>query len=195
MSTLPEPAGLGNLADDLGSLAQSARTKQLKTARGILYAVGILTVVANAALVIFAAQVVDSQIESELKNLRAKHMQADPAEVARVREQMTRSLQFVDGIGVVIGVVFIACAIFVYKFPIATTVTSLVLYLGAAAVYGVLDPETLKRGWWLKILVAGGLFKAVQAALAYESERKAAAASAPIPSPQATLPEHLPLKF
>jgi hypothetical protein len=50
-----------------------------------------------------------------------------------------------------------------------------------------------------KILIIVGLFKAVQAALAYESERKAAAqanvfGSSLPPDPQA-MPDHLPLKF
>jgi hypothetical protein len=193
MTTSLESGGLGNMSDELGSLAQSARTKQLKSARGILFAVGILTVVANAALVIFAEPIVNSQIESELKELRAKQMDVNPAELAKIRTQMVRSLQLVDGIGVVIGLVFITCGVLVYKFPVATTVTSLVLYLGAAAVYGVLDPNTLKTGWWLKILVVVGLFKAVQAALAYESERKSAQAAQP--AGLQAMPERLPLKF
>jgi hypothetical protein len=96
---------------------------------------------------------------------------------------------------VLIGVVFIVCAIVVYKYPVASTVTSLVLYLGAAAVYGVLDPTTLARGWWIKILIVVGLFKAVQAALAYESERKAAEGSAMFGGPPAMPIEPSPLKL
>ena len=73
------------------------------------------------------------------------------------------------------------------------------VYLGATAAFGVLDPTTLLQGWWMKIIVVVGLFKAVQAALAYESEQKASAQSAahssPSPTPNDQLPEHLPLKF
>jgi hypothetical protein len=167
--------------ENLGNLAQSARTQQLKTARGILFAIGILTIVVNLALVIFAKSFVDSQFEKELKDLRAKNMVVDPVKVEELRDQSVRSVRLLNSIAVVIGVVFIVCAIVVYTYPVAATVTSLVLYLGGTAVFGVLDPTTLYTGWIVKILIIVGLFKAVQAALAYESERKAAAASAQVP--------------
>jgi hypothetical protein len=162
-------------ASGLGNLAQSARTKQLKTARGILFFVGILTVIANAALVWFAQAVVDSQIEAELKTLRAQQMVIDQAAVDEFREQAVRTTRLVNGIAVFIGFLFIVGAVKVYSYPVPVTVTSLILYIGCWAVFGVLDPTTLARGWIIKLLVAAGLFKAVQAALAYESERKAAA--------------------
>jgi hypothetical protein len=195
MSTTPELGSLGNMADDLGSLAQSARPKQLKTARGILYAVGILTILVNGALFIFADKFVNWQIENELAPARAQHRVINQQIVEQIRDRATRSVQLGCGIAVLIGVVFIICAVMVYTYPVASTVTSLVLYLGATAGYGVMDPTTLVQGWWMKIIIVIGLFKAVQAALAYESERKAAAAPAPIPGPQNALPEHLPLKF
>jgi hypothetical protein len=76
---------------------------------------------------------------------------------------------------VLIGIVFIVCGALVYTYPVPATITSLVLYVGAAAVYAVIDPSTLARGWIIKLLIVIGLFKAVQAALAYESERKQSA--------------------
>jgi predicted PurR-regulated permease PerM len=195
MSTLPESGSLGNMTDDLGSLAQSARTKQLKTARGILYFVGILTMVVNGALFIFADKFVDWQIEKELAPARAQHQMINQQIVQQIRDRAIRSVELGCGIAFLIGIVFIICAVMVYTYPVASTVTSLVLYLGAAAGYGVIDPTTLLQGWWVKILIVVGLFKAVQAALAYESERKAAAASSAVPGPQTAMPEHLPLKF
>jgi hypothetical protein len=183
------------MADNLGSLAQSARTKQLKSARGILLFVGILTIVANLAFVIFAEQIVNSQIDKEVKDIRAQHMMIDEVKLAAIRDQAVRTTRLIDAIGVVLGVVFLTCAIFVYKYPVATTVTSLVLYLGAAAVYGVLDPTTLARGWWIKILIVIGLFKAVQAALAYENERKAEAASPIMPGSLPLPAQQSPLKL
>ena len=172
----------GSLVENsLGSLAQSARTKQLKTVRGILYFVGIVTVIVNLALVIFADKWVDMSIEEELKGLRDQHMIIDQAKLAEFKEQAVRSTRLVNGVAVIIGAVFIGCATMVYTYPVPATVISLVLYLGSAAVYGVLDPTTLARGWILKILIVVALFKAVQAALAYESERKADTAT-PVPA-------------
>jgi hypothetical protein len=160
----------------LGNLAQSARTKQLKSARGILLFVGILTVVVNVGLIVFAESFVNAQIDREVSDLRGQGMEIDNTALKDFREHAIRSTRLANGIAVLIGAAFITCAIYVYRYPVPATVISLVMYLGAAAVYGVLDPKTLASGWIVKIIIVVGLFKAVQAALAYESERKAAAA-------------------
>src|SRR5262249_30341079 len=149
----------------LGSLAQSARTNQLRSARGILYAVGILTVLVNLVFVVFAKSIVDSQFETELKELRGRGVMIDQGKLEEIRATAIRSTQLVNGIGVLMGAVFIACAVMVYTYPVPTTITSLVLYIGAAALFGVIDPTTLARGWIMKVLVIVGLFKAVQAAI------------------------------
>jgi hypothetical protein len=96
MSTSLNSGSLGNMADSLGSLAQSARTKQLKTARGILYFVGILTVVVNVAFVIFAEQVVNSQIDKELAGIDVQNMVVDQEALAKIRDQAVRSTQLVN---------------------------------------------------------------------------------------------------
>jgi hypothetical protein len=178
--------GLGSLSpsgsEGLGSLAQSARTKQLKTARGILFGVGILTVVVNAGMFFFAESIVKSQLDTEVQKIRAQGMMIDQVKLAQIQDQAVRATRLADGIALLLGVVFIVCGALVYAYPVATTVTSLVLYLGAAAVYGVMDPMTLAHGWWMKILVAFGLFKAVQAAIAYENDRKSTMAAEPAPA-------------
>ena len=159
---------------ELGNLAQAARTKQLKTARGILFFVGVITILANAALVFFARNLVDSEINKEVANLRGQGMEIDQNAINEFRDQAVRSVQVANGIGVLLGLIFIACGAYVYQYPVPATITSLVLYIGAAAVYGVLDPTTLARGFIIKILIVAALFKAVQSALAYEHERKQA---------------------
>jgi hypothetical protein len=167
MEPIPSETGLGNLA-------QAARKKQLKTARGILLFVGIITVVVNIAFCVFADKIVDSQIDQEVAELRGQGMEIDNAAVAEVRASSIRSVQLANGIAVALGVVFIVCGIMVYQYPVPTTILSLVLYIGSAAVYGVVDPTTLARGWLIKIIIVVALFKAVQAALAYEKEQKQA---------------------
>ncbi len=160
---------------ELGNLAQAARTNQLKTARGILFFVGVITVLANAAFVFFARNLVDSEIEKEIANLRGQGMVIDEDAVDEFRDQALRSVQVANGIGVLLGLIFLACGAYVYQYPVPATITSLVLYIGAAAVYGVLDPTTLAKGFIIKILIVVALFKAVQSALAYEREGKLAA--------------------
>jgi hypothetical protein len=171
---MDSPPTLGGL----GSLAQSARTKQLKTARAILYFVGGLTIVVNVAFVIFAEPIVNSQIDRELRELQQQNMEIDPGALKEYRQQAIRITRLVNGIAVLIGVVFIVCGALVYTYPVPATITSLVLYIGSAAAYGVIDPTTLARGWLIKLLILIGLFKAVQAAFAYESERKRSAEEA-----------------
>jgi hypothetical protein len=170
----PAPAETG-----LGNLAQAARTNQLKSARGILLFVGILTAALNIGLCVFADKVVDSQIDKEVADLQAQGMQIDNVALTEFREGAIRSFQLVNGIAVLLGVVFIVCGIMVYKYPVPATILSLVLYIGAAAVYGVLDPTTLASGWIIKIFIVIALFKAVQAALAYEKENKQSEAATP----------------
>jgi hypothetical protein len=177
MSTTLGSESLG----ELGSLAQSARTKHLKTARGILFFCGITTVLLNIVFVVGAKSIVESEFEKELKPLRAQGMEIDEAKLAELREQAVRTVQLANGIAVLIGVVFIVCGVLVYQYPVPATVISLVLFLGSAAVYGYLDPTTLQRGWWLKIIFAICLFKAVQAAVAFESERKTASIKEGVP--------------
>jgi len=174
MDTSTEETGLGNLA-------QSARTKQLKSARAIMFFVGVITIVANAGFMIAAETLVDREIEKEVANLRGQNMIVDQAAVAEFRETAVRSTRLVNGIGLLIGIVFIGFGFTVYRYPVPITVTALVMYIGCWAVYGVIDPTTLASGWIVKILIVVALFKAVQAALAYEHERKLAV---PEPSPQ-----------
>ncbi len=61
------------MSESLGSLAQSARGKQLKTAKGILFGIGILTVGANIVFGLMA----NSQVDEEVKKLQAQNMVVD----------------------------------------------------------------------------------------------------------------------
>ncbi len=65
----------------------------------------------------------------------------------------------------------------VYTIPIPATIISLVLYIGATAIFAYLAPETLLQGVIFKVLIIAGLIKAVQSAIAYDNDRKNAAKS------------------
>ncbi|MEN6459227.1 MAG: hypothetical protein ABFC63_09880 [Thermoguttaceae bacterium] len=160
--TQPVPAG-----PRLGSLAQSARKKQLKTARIILIIVGILTVAGNGLMLGNVNNEVDRTIQKQVDALRAQGQQADGASVAEFRDRNIRYCRIIYGSALVFGVVFIALGIAVYTYPVPCTVLALVLYVGAAAIYGFLSPETLKNGMLVKIVIIIALAKSVQAAVAY----------------------------
>lgn len=159
----------------LGSLAQSARKKELTTARTILIAVGILTIVVNIGLVIGARAIVNGQINDELEKVRSQGMAVDDAAVEEIRESSIRSIIVANSIAIGLGVVYVVLGFLVYRWPVPVTIAGLVLYLGSAAAYGALDPTTLARGWIVKLLIIAGLFKAVQAAIASEKEKNEAA--------------------
>jgi hypothetical protein len=89
MSDAPnEPSGLG-------SLAQSARSKNLKSARGILIAIGVLTVLVNGALFYFAPEMVRSQIQKEIG--KAGPGNVDQAKVKEVEDTAVRETRVVAG--------------------------------------------------------------------------------------------------
>jgi len=165
MDTTPELGGLG-------SLAQSARAKQLGTARGILLFVGVVTILGNAFFFAFAEKMVDQAIDQELASPEYRNLIVDQDELATHRERAVLITKVINGVGVGIGVLYLFFGIYVKKYPVPITITSLVLYIGSLAVFGYMDPMSLARGWLIKILIIVGLFKAVQAAIAFESERK-----------------------
>ncbi|BBO31727.1 hypothetical protein [Lacipirellula parvula] len=158
---------------ELGSLAQAARGSHLKSARSILIAVGILTIVVNIGLGIFAKNLVDSEIEKELRNASAQGMQVDPVVLEEFRSSAIRSVWVSAVLWSLTGVVFIGLGIAVYKYPVPATVAGLVLYIGCFAVGVMLDPASIAKGIIIKVIIVAGLFKAMKAAIESEKEQPA----------------------
>ncbi len=158
--------------DGLGSLAQAARSKQLNSARTILLFVGILTVLVNGMFVFMAESMVSKQFNLELADLHRQGMEIDNEKFEELRADAIQSTKLINGVGLAIGIAFIVLGLNVKKYPVPMTITGLVLYLGSAAVFGMIDPSTLAGGFIIKILIIVGLFKAVQSAIAYEREAK-----------------------
>ena len=157
---------------ELGSLAQSARGKQLKTARWILFVVGVLTAAINGYFVMNAETLVKKDFQKEIQKLRRQGMQFDKKKVRELEETAIKSTMLVSGVATALGVVFIVFGFVVYKFPVPVTITSLILYVGAIAVFGLLDPMSIVKGIIMKIFIIVGLASAVKAAIAYEKERQ-----------------------
>ena len=160
--------------EELGSLAQSARGHQLKSARGILLGVGILTVIVNVAMGFASKGMIDKEINEQIVQVQAQGMEVDPAAVEEVRNSSIRAMWVSVGLWSLTGIVFIVLGTIVYRFPIPATIAGLVLYIGCIAVSMLIDPSTVGKGWIVKALIVAGLFKAVQAAIAYEKENQTA---------------------
>jgi hypothetical protein len=168
-------------AGGLGSLAQSARNSQLRSARIILVAIGVLTILLNLVFALLAEKVVDRQFKKELTELRAQGLDIDATALAELRAGAIRSVRLSGALFVSVGVVFLVLAALVYKYPVPVTVTGLLLYLGCIAVTAAVDPSTLAKGWLVRILFIVGLAKSVQAAVASEKELREVALE-PLPA-------------
>jgi hypothetical protein len=150
------------------SLAQAARGKHLNTARNVLIAIGVLTILFN---VFFLFQV-PSQVRMELNQELARQRIAGNAADRPQAEQLMLMVSYaVHGGTILLGVVFIVCGLLVKRFPVVVTILSLVLYVASVAVFGVLNPATIPMGLVFKIIVVICLVKAVQSAFAYQREQ------------------------
>jgi len=164
------------------SLAQASRTKDLRRARSILWIVGLLTFVVNGFHFATAEKSFDRAVEQELRGegLTLEEVRnRPPEERAEFDEEYEKGLQLarlITGGSALLGLCFIACAMMVFRKPVAATVTGLVLYLGGTAAILAIDPPSIARGLLFKILIVIGLASAVKAALAYERSARAAAA-------------------
>ena len=157
----------------VGSLAQSARSKDLTNARRILIIIGVLTVVFNGVQWGMVQDQVREAFAAEVKAIEAQGMVVDEEEVTRLEATTLSVARLVVGSAIGIGVIFIVLGTMVKKFPVVCTVMGLVLYVGAAAVFGMMDPSTLTRGVFMKVIMVVFLAKAVQAAVVYQRESHA----------------------
>ncbi len=161
------------MSEPVGSLAQSARSKDLTNARRILIIIGVLTVVVNGVQWGMVQDQVREAFAAEVKAIEAQGMVVDEEEVTRLEATTLSVARLVVGGAIAIGVIFIVLGTMVKKFPVVCTVMRLVLYVGAAAVFGMMDPSTLTRGVFLKVIMVVFLAKAVQAAVVYQRESHA----------------------
>jgi hypothetical protein len=164
----PPPAMAG-----LGNLAQSARGKELKSARVIMFVIGVLSVAVNMFVFSSAEGEVQKEIDKEVAKL-GPGFEVDHEKVAALKTQAVGATHLVSGGGMVLGMVFVACGLLVQRHPVPATITALTLYLASIAIFGLVNPASLASGLIIKFFIVVGLFKAVQAAIAYQKELAAA---------------------
>jgi hypothetical protein len=85
-----EPALPTPETPSFGSLAQSARTKTLKQARGILIVVGVLSIFANLIFMMNAPAAVDQLFKTEVEKLQRQGMIVDETKLADARDVSIR---------------------------------------------------------------------------------------------------------
>jgi hypothetical protein len=151
-----------------GSLAQSARLKELKSARRILFVLGGLLIVFCGIAFPFVNEFVRAQLDEEARQLTQKGMVINQAKLTEIKEAQVRAVQIGLLAQIGIGVLYVVLGLLVNKFPVPATVTALVVYIGVNVAVAVHDSSQLATGWWIKLIVVIALAKAVQAAIAYQ---------------------------
>lgn len=144
----------------LGKLAQSARGAELKKARGILLAMGILTIALNA--IQFPG--IGSQVDKLIQNEQQKGVVIAP----EARDTLIAIARIFLGGFITLGVIFVLFGLIVQKFPVPITIAAMVIYLGANAVLAVFNFESIFAGIPLKIITVVALVQAIQSAVAYQ---------------------------
>jgi len=151
---------VGNIKP-LGSLAQSARGKEIGRARWILIAIGLLTMAVNGFMLYNAPNELDQVI---------RQGGMDPANAEAVRQNGLPLLYAIYGAAVLLGLIFFVFGIIIRTKPVLITTTSLVLYIAGVAGFAVLNPMSLVQGIIFKVIIVVALYRAIKAARAYESE-------------------------
>ncbi len=170
-SELPPLGQSLSASSGLGSLAQSIRLKELKTARNILVIVGLLWGAFGLFFFFNTHNEVEQLVRQQVQDLHARGMAEIPASVEQFRHRVTLFCQMIYGGQVVLGAVLIVLGALVRRHPVPTTVLGLVLYVGYVAIFGLLNPASLLSGLLFKIIVVVALAKSIQSAVAYQRSR------------------------
>jgi hypothetical protein len=171
-----KPSALPPLQSGLGSLGQEARLKNLNTAKWIMIVVGILTIGSYVFQYTTVEKVIDEAFAKELQKQGLARHQVDQAAYNQARDTALLAARVICMVFIGIGFLYIVMGLLVKKYPVPLTIIGLLIYVGSVLLFAVLDPISLVQGIIIKIFIVIGLIKAVQAAIAYERERKAAAA-------------------
>jgi hypothetical protein len=159
-----QPPALGDLSKpggaQLGSLAQSARAKQLGHAKGWLIFLGVMTILVN----IFMLINLPNEVKKESGSLGGNVSDAETA--------MYIAGVVIYGGSLFLGATFIVLGCLVRRFPLPVTITSLLLFLGSQAIFALLNPLNICGGWIFKIIILVVLIKGIGAAAAYEKEKR-----------------------
>ena len=157
----------------LGSLSQSARKQSLRSARGILIFVGVMTALLNLFMLTQSESEVDQAIVAELRTAGLKESQVDKEVLTEARGGALRWVRLIYGGAIALGVVFVTLGAFIYRAPVAITVTGMVLYVAFTIVFAVMDPSSLVRGVIMKIIIVVAMVKAISAAVAFQRSEDA----------------------
>jgi len=112
----------------------------------------------------------------------AQQNNVGPDQMENFRQDVTRVGYLLYGGPALLGLLFFIFGLIIKSFPVPITITSLVLYIGATAVFGLLNPMSLAQGFIMKAIFVVALFRAIKAARAFENDRRDATALGGLPA-------------
>ena len=162
----------------LGSLAQSARSKQLNTARGILLFIGIVIILFNGFQMTMVRNEVKKGMDQAIRQHFGPGAQVDAQERQNIEDVAVVFGYLICGAFIFLGVLYLIFALVIKLFPVPVTIASLVLFICTIVVNGLLNQASLTAGLIIKIFIIVALSKAIQSAIAYQRAEKSAALQA-----------------
>jgi len=147
----------------LKSLGQEARKASINKARWIMIIAGLWQLGISSVEYSNFDQAIRNEFQRDRIVLNADQL-------ATIKGQLLPYV-YVFMVG---GATLVLMGIFVKQFPVPLTIAGLVVYVGIHLVFATLSVHTLYQGWIIKVLIIAGLWSAIQAALAYEKERRMA---------------------
>jgi len=138
---------------------KNIEARELGQARTLLLVIGVLNIIVQGLMY--------SELAKQEQAIRAL---GSPQALALFDKLRTLTMA-----GILVGGIFIACGIAVYRKPLLATITGLGLYVVMLVVQAMLDPTTLLAGVFgtgIRIAILIGLVSAVQFARIFERNQR-----------------------
>jgi len=95
-------------------------------------------------------------------------------ELRKLEEEAAHITKVACVVFTVCGVLYLVFGCYIKLYPVAITISALILFITGNIVSAVFDPEMVLKGIIIKICIAVALAKSIQSALAFEMEQKLA---------------------
>jgi hypothetical protein len=165
------PAGFSSLASQassMASLSQAARKRQLRIARNILIFLGVVKIVISSYFFSAIDAKVNENVQQQVQQALRRGKVLNKEEIAQAAQRAKYIERIIWGVAGILGGVFVFFGLMVKQYPVPITVLSLLLYLLATAIFGIIEPLSLMEVLFFKIFAVFALIRSVQAAIAYK---------------------------
>ena len=107
----------------LGSLSQTARLKKLNTARGILFTIGVLSLIVTGIDMATMRDQVKGLLDQQVREVQSKGMVVDPVKLQNLEDRAVHIGWLMDSGFSTVGALFIVFGFIIKKYPVPITIT------------------------------------------------------------------------